>query len=101
MASDVSEITIKYEEDGVVTVNELDKVILSKGAWATVIFKYQDWNKKDQVYGPVKFTIRRYQKRNNEYYQKSKFNISSIEQANKIIDALTNWISEESSAQSA
>lgn len=95
MASDVSEITIKYEEDGVVTVNELDKVILSKGAWATIIFKYQDWNKKDQIYGPAKFTIRRYQKRNNEYYQKSKFNISSVEQANKIIDALTNWVQEE------
>lgn len=95
MASAVNDITIKYEEDGVVTVNELDKVILSKGAWATIIFKYQDWNKKEQAYGPAKFTIRRYQKRNNEYYQKSKFNISSIEQANKIIDALTTWIKED------
>ncbi|MCS5708531.1 hypothetical protein CC99x_006370 [Candidatus Berkiella cookevillensis] len=95
MASVVDDITIKYEEDGVVTVNELDKVILTKGAWATVIFKYQDWNKKDQAYGPAKFTIRRYQKRNNEYFQKSKFNISSIDQANKIITALTNWIENE------
>lgn len=95
MASVVDDITIKYEEDGVVTVNELDKVILTKGAWATVIFKYQDWNKKDQAYGPAKFTIRRYQKRNNEYFQKSKFNISSLDQANKIIGALTKWIKEE------
>lgn len=95
MASVVDDITIKYEEEGVVTVNELDKVILTKGAWATVIFKYQDWNKKDQAYGPAKFTIRRYQKRNNEYFQKSKFNISSIDQANKIIAALTNWIQNE------
>ncbi len=99
MASVVDDITIKYEEDGVVTVNELDKVILTKGAWATVIFKYQDWNKKEQAYGPAKFTIRRYQKRNNEYFQKSKFNISSIDQANKIIAALTNWIQEEGDAE--
>ncbi|MGE4349970.1 MAG: hypothetical protein AB7D28_09415 [Candidatus Berkiella sp.] len=99
MASVVDDITIKYEEDGVVTVNELDKVILTKGAWATVIFKYQDWNKKEQAYGPAKFTIRRYQKRNNEYFQKSKFNISSIDQANKIIVALTNWIQEEGDAE--
>lgn len=96
MASVVDDITIKYEEEGVVTVNELDKVILTKGAWATVIFKYQDWNKKEQAYGPAKFTIRRYQKRNNEYFQKSKFNISSIDQANKIIAALTNWIQNDS-----
>lgn len=95
MASTVDEISINYEEDGVITVKELDKVILTKGAWATVIFKYQDWIKKDQAYGPPKFTIRRYQKRNNEYFQKSKFNISSIDQANKIIAALTDWVSAE------
>lgn len=92
MASNVNDVTIKYVEDDLVLVNELDKVILSKGAWATIIFKYQDWNKKEQAYGPTKYTIRRYQKRNNEYFQKSKFNISSNEQAQKIVDALTTWL---------
>lgn len=94
MASTVDELTVQYEEDGVVTVKELDKVILTKGAWATVIFKFQDLNRKEDVYGPTKYTIRRYQKRNNEYMQKSKFNISSNDQAQKIIDALTTWINE-------
>ncbi|MBN2398585.1 MAG: hypothetical protein JXI32_09410 [Deltaproteobacteria bacterium] len=92
MASDVSEITVQYEEDGTVVVKELDKVILSKGAWATLIFRYQDWDRAKGGYGPPRFTIRRYRKVNGEYRQQSKFNISSADQASKIIDALQKWI---------
>lgn len=96
MASTIDEITIDYTEDGQLVVKQLDKVILTKGAWSTILFKYQDWDRKKQEYGPVKFTIRRYQKRNNEYMPKSKFNISSEDQARKIIDSLTNWLAPES-----
>jgi len=92
MASDVNEISVKYEEDGILIVKELDKVILSKGAWATLIFRYQDWNRAKGEYGPERFTIRRYRKMNGEYRQQSKFNISSADQASKIIDALQTWI---------
>ena len=45
MASKAEDITINYEEDGVLVVKELDKVILSKSAWATVLFKYVQWDK--------------------------------------------------------
>ena len=92
MASDVSEITINYEEDGIIIVKELDKVILSKGAWSTIIFRYQDWNRTKGEYGPERFTIRRYRKLDNEYRQQSKFNISSTDQALKIINALQKWV---------
>lgn len=94
MNATVDDLSIQYEEEGVVTVKELDKQILTKGAWATIIYKYQDFDKRKQEYGPCKFSIRRYQKRNDEYRQKSKFNISSVDQANKIIDALQKWIAE-------
>jgi hypothetical protein len=92
MSSDVNELTVNYEEDGTITTKELDKVILSKGTWTTIIFKYQDWNRQKEAYGPDKFTIRRYQKRDGEYRQQSKFNISSTDQAEKIIKALQTWI---------
>lgn len=94
MAATVDELTISYTEDGIEVVKELDKEILSKGAWATVLFRYQDWNRGKQEYGPEKYTIRRYQKRNGEYLPKSKFNISSKEQAKNIIAALQKWTSE-------
>jgi hypothetical protein len=98
MPSDVNEITINYEENGVQLVREIDKVILSKGSWATIMFKYQQWEPANQVYGPVLFTIRRYRKRNDDYRQQSKFNISSAEQAKKIIATLQLWVSQQAAA---
>ncbi len=92
MSETIDEITINYEDGDIVTTKELDKEILSKGAWTTILFKYQDWDRTKEEYGPVKFSIRRYQKRNGQYMQKSKFNISSIDQAQKIIDKLNDWI---------
>ena len=92
MSETIDGLTIAYSEEGIETTKELDKQILSKGAWTTIIFRYQDWDKKKQVYGPVKYSIRRYQKRNNQYWQKSKFNISSNDQAQKIIDVLSDWL---------
>ena len=92
MAETVDELTIKYEEDGIETVKELDKKVLTKGAWSTIIYRYQDWNRSKNEYGPDKYSIRRYQKRNGEYQPKSKFNISSKDQAEKIIEALQDWI---------
>ena len=92
MATDVDELTVTYTEDGIETVKQLDKKVLTKGAWSTVIYRYQDWNRAKEEYGPDKYTIRRYQKRNGEYQQKSKFNISSKDQAEKIIEALQGWI---------
>lgn len=92
MASKVEEITIDYEEDGLLIVKEIDKVILSKGAWATVLFRYQQWEAGKEAYSDDRYTIRRYRKIKDEYRQQSKFNISSRDQAKKIIDALSNWI---------
>lgn len=92
MASKVDELTVNYQDGEDVVVKELDKQILSKGAWATVLFKYQDWDRKKQGYGPERFTIRRYRKVGGEYRQQSKFNISGKDQAEKIIRALQKWI---------
>ncbi len=92
MASDVEDLSVNYEEDGVLLSKELDKQILTKGAWSTIIYRYCDWDRKKEDYGPDKYSIRRYQKRNGQYQQKSKFNISSADQARKIITALELWL---------
>jgi len=95
MATTIDELTVSYSEDGKEVVKELDKVVLTKGAWSTIIYRYQDWDRSKEVYGAEKYTIRRYQKRNGEYMQKSKFNISSSDQARKVIAALQGWIGDE------
>jgi len=96
MSTTVDDITIAFTDEGVEKTKELDKYILSKGAWSTILFRYQEWNNTKQEFGPVKYSIRRYQKRNDQYWQKSKFNISSEEQAKKIIEVLTGWLEQES-----
>ena len=53
MSSDINDLTVQYEEDGVVTVKELDKVILSKGAWSTIIYRYQDWDRQKNSMAPT------------------------------------------------
>lgn len=94
MASTVDDLSIEYVEDGITVVKQLDKEVLSKGAWSTVIFRYQDWDRQKEQYSKDKYTIRRYQKRNGEYFQKSKFNISSPDQARSLIAALQGWLDE-------
>ncbi len=95
MAETIDDLTVDYEDGGTLVSKQLDKIVLTKGAWSTIMFKYQDLDRTKQDWGPIKYTIRRYQKRNNQYSQKSKFNISSVDQAQKIIDALTQWVSED------
>ena len=92
MAEHVNDLTIGYEEDGRVVVEELDKAILSKGSWATILYKYRDYDRRKEEMGKVKFSLRRYQKRNGTYRQQAKFNISSEDQATAILDALGSWI---------
>ena len=90
----VDDITIDFKEDDILIVKQLDKEVLSKGAWTTILFKYQQWDRKNEKYGEDKYTIRRYQKKADVYSPRSKFNISSKDQAKKIIDVLQKWTQE-------
>lgn len=92
MAATIDELTVSYTEEGIETVKELDKEVLTRGAWSTIIFRQQDWDRKKEVYGPDKYSIRRYQKRNGEYKLRSKFVISSKDQADQLIEVLKKWM---------
>jgi hypothetical protein len=92
MAATIDELTISYSEDGIEIVQEIDKVILSRGGWATLLFRYREWDRAKEAYGPDKYSIRRYQKRGGEFRQQAKFNISSKAQAKALITALQGWI---------
>lgn len=92
MSATIEDLTINYEEDDVLVVKETGKEVLSKGAWTTILYRYNNLDRKTGEYGKDMYTIRRYQKRQGEYMLKSKFNISSAEQAKKIIKTLEAWI---------
>lgn len=92
MSEKAEDLTVNYTEAGQQLVEELDKQILSKGGWTTILFRYREWDPKKEAFGDDKFTIRRYQKRGGEYRQQSKFNISSRDQARQIIETLEHWL---------
>lgn len=94
MNETVDDLTVEYEENGQLLVKQLGKVILSRGLWATVIFRYQELNLETDSYGADKYVINRYKKSGGEYRRQNKFNISSPEQARKIVDALSGWLNE-------
>ena len=95
MSATIEDLTINYEEDGVQIVKETGKEVLSKGAWTTILYRYNNLDRKTGEFGKDMYTIRRYQKRQGEYLTKSKFNISSTDQAKKIINILEKWTSED------
>jgi hypothetical protein len=88
----IDDLTMDFkDEDGTLLCKTLEKEVLTKGGWATLMFKYQDLDKASGQY-----TVRRFQKSGGEYKLKSKFVISSAAQANKIAEVLTRWAANES-----
>ena len=94
MSSTIEELSVAYEEEGIEVVRELDKAVLTKGTWATLVFRYQQWEPAKEAYSEDKYTIRRYRKMKGEYRAQSKFNISGREQALKLIEILQEWTKE-------
>lgn len=99
MNESVEDLTVEREENGQVLVRQLDKAVLSKGAWATVIYRYQVWQPETDDYSGDRYVIERYRKSGGEYKRQSKFNISSPDQARRIVDALTGWLQESGEKQ--
>jgi hypothetical protein len=91
MAETLDELSYDYEEDGVLVRKELERHVLSKGAWATVMFLYQELDKKTETWRAPKVSIVRYKKWNGQYRKQSGFNISSEKQARQIVDAIEKW----------
>ncbi len=95
MAETVQDITIEWTDDeGKLLVKQLKKEVLTSGAWSTLMFSYQELDRQSGDYGPVKFRVGRYQKRNGVFRPHSKFNISSVKQARQIVELLNQWIEE-------
>jgi len=91
MDTENTEPTVEQvDENGNVTIKELAKEYLSKGAWSTIAFLYQERG-QDGNFGESKVTLRRYQKVQGAYKQRSKFNVSSKAQAEQIIGCLKKW----------
>ncbi len=95
MAETVDEISIDWkDESGQLLVRQLKKEVLTSGAWSTLMFVYQDFDKRTGEFGPKKIRVARYQKRGGKFSPQSKFNISSAKQARRIVEIIQGWLPE-------
>ena len=94
MAETIDEVSYNYEDEGKLVRKEIKKEILTKGAWATVMFFYQELDRKTETWGPPKCSIVRFKKSGGVYRKQSSFNISSEKQAFQIVDVIKKWYGE-------
>jgi hypothetical protein len=93
MAETIDEISVDWkDENGQYLVKQVKKEVLTSGAWSTIMFMYQDLDKKTGQFGPKKIRVARYQKRGGKFIPQSKFNVSSAKQAKRIIEIIQNWL---------
>ena len=91
MSEAIDQLTVNWEEDGELKVKEIKKHVLSKGAWATLMYLYQELDPKTKAYREPKISIRRYKKSGEQYKYQSKFNISSAAQGHEIARMIHEW----------
>lgn len=94
MAENIDDLTIAFYQDDRNVLKELKKIVLTRGNWTTIMYLFQELNKKTNEYEAPKVSIRRYQKRGGIYKQQSKFNISSAKQGREIASILVEWFPE-------
>ena len=91
MAETIDELTYDYEDEGVLVRKQLDKVVLTKGAWSTLMFLYQELDKTAGTFRAPKIAIVRFKKFKGSYRKQSSFNVSSEKQARQITEIFERW----------
>src|SRR5262245_47706348 len=91
MAETLEELSYNYEDEGKLVRKEVNREVLSKGAWATVMFLYQELDRQKEAWRDPKIAIVRFKKSGGQYRKQSSFNISSERQARQIVDTIEKW----------
>ncbi len=91
MAETLDELTYDYEDEGVLVRKQLDKAVLTKGSWATLMFLYQELDRASGKFRAPKIAIVRFKKFKGAYRKQSSFNVSSEKQARQITEVFEKW----------
>jgi hypothetical protein len=91
MAETLEELSYNYEDEGKLVRKEVNRAVLSKGAWATVMFLYQELDRQKEAWRDPKIAIVRFKKSGGQYRKQSSFNISSERQARQIVEIIEKW----------
>jgi hypothetical protein len=91
MAETLDELTYDYEDEGVLVRKQIEKAVLTKGSWATVMFLFQELDRAKGKFRPPKMAIVRFKKTKGSYRKQSSFNISNEKQARQIVEVFEQW----------
>ncbi len=89
----VEELTVTREgDDRMAPRRELNKKVLTKGAWATVVYLYEEKNKKTEEWSKPKLSLVRYRKLKGSYRFQKEFALSNIDHALVLRDTIDEWL---------
>ncbi len=94
----VEDLTIAREgDDRMAPRRELNKKVLTKGAWATVVYKYEELirNKKGENWSNPRIALVRYRKLKGSFRYQKEFAISNLDHARELHATLGPWLSDE------
>lgn len=90
----LDEISVQWEEDGVLKVRQLDKRVLSTGGgWATIAFLFEEREPGGDAFRGPKVALRRYKKRGDRWVVDTRFVLTGPDQAGALAGALQEWLS--------
>jgi hypothetical protein len=87
----LDELRYDQEDDGVLVREQLDRVVLARGSWATVMFLFRELDRASGVWRAPKMAIVRFQKWRGGYRKHAAFNVASAEQARELAEVLGRW----------
>jgi hypothetical protein len=87
----LDDLTYDYEDEGILVRKQIDRTILTKGSWATVMFLFQELDRAKGKFRPPKMAIVRFKKSKGSYRKQSSFNISNEKQARQITEVFEGW----------
>jgi len=90
-AYSIEDLSATYEQLGIIFRKQLDKIIIyrNRGPWASIAFKYQNFNGKD--WESPKVMLAFFKNMKGMFTRYSYFNIKTKEEAIKIINILISF----------
>src|SRR5689334_5672366 len=91
MTEMLEDLSYDQEEDGVLVRKQLDRAVLTRGGWATVMFLYQELDRASGAFDAPRMAVVRFRKARGAYRKQSAFTVASQEQAQQLADVLARW----------
>jgi hypothetical protein len=87
----LDELTYDHEDDGVLVRKQLERVVIARGAWATVMFLYEELDRATGSFGAPKIAFVRLKKSRGAYRKHASFTIAGGDETRRLGAILAGW----------